>query len=341
MNPPTLKDVAREANLSVTQVSRALNDHDDVAPTTKDRARRVAAELGYVPNLHARRLQDPAHGAGVIGIILDGDSLRFSDPFFGDLLTAMVTAAAHHGLQLQLSTPPLDADPVSLYEDAVRHRRVDGFVLVRTLVDDPRVDFLADRRAPFVTFGRPANVADHAVVDSVPGSLGPAVDHLVALGHRRLAFLAEPLRYAIGAQRLTSFADAVDGVDEELQDPIVVVAGFHEEDGFAAATELLTDSNPPTAIVAVNDLLALGALRAAHDLAILVPEDLSIVGFDDIGAAALVRPGLTTMRQPASEVGTMLIDELVPLLRAGAPARRERAVVPSLVVRESTGPPRV
>ncbi len=336
MNPPTLKDVAREANLSVTQVSRALNGHDDVSSATRELAHRIASELGYVPNLHARRLRDPAHRIGAIGIILDSDSLRFSDPFFGDLLTSMVAAAAQHGLQLHLSTPRPGTDPVTHYEDAVRHRRVDGFILLRTLVDDPRVDFLAGREVPFVTFGRPTNDTGHSVVDVVPDALEPAVTHLVELGHRRIACLVEPLRYAISARRMASFSDAIATAD--LDDSSVVVAGFHEDDGFAAVTELLTGPAPPSAIVAVNDLLALGALRAAATLGVAVPDRLSVVGFDDIAAAGLVRPGLTTLHHSAVDVGVMLVDELLELADSSSNSGRERLVTPRLMVRESTGP---
>lgn len=342
MTRPTLRDIAREAQLSVTQASRALNDHDDVAPTTKELVRRVAAELNYVPNLEARRLQDPLHGSGTIGIILGSESLRFSDPYFGNLLSAMVVEADKHGLQLQLSTPPPDADSTAPYDQAVRQRRVDGFVLVRTLVDDPRVDFLLERNVPFVTFGRTMNSDRHAVVDAVADSLGPAVVHLVEFGHRRIACLAEPLHFAIAAQRLASFSKAIEdaGAFIGLEEPTILVAGFHEDDGLAATTQLLTAPNPPTAIVALNDLLALGALRAAENLGLHVPGELSVVGFDDIGAAGLVRPGLTTMRQPAEDVGAMLVDELVPMLETRSPAKSERLVTPSLVVRGSTGPAR-
>lgn len=341
MTPATLKDVAQKAQLSVTQVSRALNGHDDVSASTRELARKVAAELNYTPNINARRLQDPKHRAGTIGIILANESLRFSDPFFGDLLSAMVLAAASHDLQLQLSTHFAETDPLTPYEDAIRGRRVDGFVLLRTLVDDTRVTFLQENGAPFVTFGQPENGRSHAIVDSVADSLAPVVRHLVELGHRRIACLAEPPQFAIANNRLSSFAQAVEQAPQRAHvTPRVVVAGFHEEDGLAATRELLSGPHPPTAIVALNDLLALGAMRAVHEEGLSVPEDLSVVGFDDISAASLVRPGLTTMRLSAAEVGQLLIDELHPLIEARRSSSRQRLVTPELVVRGSTGPAR-
>ncbi len=343
MSRVTLKDVAREAGLSVTQVSRALNDHDDVAESTKEHARRVAAKLNYLPNLSARRLQDPGVRTGTIGLVLPSETLRFSDPFFGDLLSSMVAEAGRHGLQLQLSTPPIETDLVAPYDTAIRQSRVDGFVLVRTLVDDPRIGFLVERDFPFVSFGRPTAKQNFASVETAPDSFDEAISHLVELGHRRIACLAEPPQFAIADRRLASFRAAISRWDSmtDLDEPTVVVAGFHEDDGVVATTKLMTGPDRPTAIVALNDLLALGALRAAEQLSISVPDDLSVMGFDDISAARLVTPALTTIRQSATTVGATLIEELVPLLESGSPGGSERFIESSLVIRQTTGLPRI
>jgi LacI family transcriptional regulator len=339
----TLKDVARKAGLSVTQVSRALNDHDDVAESTKALARRVAAELDYVPNLVARRLQDPKAKTGTIGVLLAGETLRFSDPFFGDLLSAMVLQAGRSGYQLQLSTPAVD-EPGGLvdpYEQALRHNRVDGFVLVRTLVDDPRVEFLVERDAPFVAFGRPGGAGGFAAVEIGTDGFDSAVEHLRQLGHRRIVCVAEPPQFAMSARRLDSYVAAFDPVaepasaDEEFS---ISVAGFREADGFEAGLELLKGPDRPTAVVALNDLLALGVMRAASELGLSVPGDVSVIGFDDIDAARLITPSLTTVRFSAAEVGAALIDELVPLMAERSNSHRARYVKPELVVRSSTGP---
>lgn len=342
MTRVTLRDVAREAGLSVTQVSRALNGHDDVAEATKEHARSVAAKLNYLPNLSARRLQDPGVRTGTVGLILPSETLRFSDPFFGDLLSSMVAEAGQHGLQLQLSTPPNETDLVSPYDTAIRQSQVDGFVLVRTLVDDPRVGLLIEKNFPFVSFGRPTSKQEFVSVETAPDSFDEAIGHLVKLGHRKIACLAEPPQFAIAARRLASFRGAIDrwSADSDLDEPTVVVAGFHEDDGVLATTELMTGPDSPTAIVALNDLLAFGALRAAEQLSVSVPGELSVIGFDDISAARLVTPALTTIRQSATEVGTSLIEELVPQLASGSPGQGEQFIEPSLVIRQTTGPPR-
>lgn len=342
MTRVTLKDVAREAGMSITQVSRALNDHDDVAAATKEHACRVAEALNYVPNYDARRLQDPHTRTDAIGLVIPSETLRFSDPFFGDLLSAMVVEAGKHGMQLRLSTPLAGTDLLAPYDESIRHNRVDGFVLVRTLVNDPRADFLLDRGFPFVSFGRPESSAGFASVDASPRSFDDVISHLIDLGHRRIACLAEPPQYAIAARRLASFRSAVAShVDGDLiSEPVILVAGFHEDDGLAAARTLLTGQHPPTAIVALNDLLALGTLQAAQELGLDVPHDISVVGFDDIASARQVTPSLTTVHQSAINVGRLLVEELMPLIESRSNETSERRIEAKLMVRNSTGPAR-
>ena len=334
---PTLRDVAREAQLSVTQASRALNAHDDVAETTKERAREAAERLGYTPNLEARRLKAPQTKTHSIGLILTGDSLRFSDPFFGDLLTGLVAEGSARGYELQLSTPVEGSNPLDAYDLAVRRKRVDGFVVVRTELDDPRIHFLVDADIPFVAFGRPEGATGFPVVEPSIDCLQPAVDHLAQLGHHRIDCLAEPLQFNIGAARLRSFQRAV-AIHGDAVTGRVVEAGFHEVSGHKAAMEMLQEEDRPTAIVAVNDLLALGAMQAASDLGLDVPGDLSVVGFDDIAAARMVSPGLTTFHQPARAVAAALIDELVHTVESGSLTGRSGAEIQAdLVIRSSTG----
>ena len=340
MTRATLKDVARASGLSVTQVSRALNGHDDVAETTRALARRVAAELNYVPNHAARQLQDPRLRAGAIGVFIPSDSLRFSDPFFGDLLSAMVIAAGMHGFQLQLSTPPGEsAGLIDPYDAAIRSGTVDGFVLLRAMINDPRVTFLIDRQFPFVTFGRPTNATQTASVDVTNDAFAPAIAHLRDLGHHNIACLAEPPQFAISARRLESFLAALNADPNGVSEPTVLVAGFREDDGHRATMELLMEGpSRPTAVVALNDLLAFGALRAAAELGLSVPGDLSVVGFDDVDAARMVDPSLTTIRQSAADVAAALIEELLPQIETRAPADNERQITTTLVIRNSTGP---
>jgi len=338
MARPTLRDVAAKTGLSVTQVSRALNDHDDVADSTKALARAAAAELRYTPNIEARRLKDPGAAAGTIGVILPNESLRFSDPFFGDLLSAMAAEASENGLQLTLSTSSDDRPPSEPYDLAVRRKQFDGFVVLRTESKDPRIDFLLAHQVPFVAFGRPDGRSGFPAVEAAPECFVPVVKHLTDLGHRTVACIAEPTRFAIGGSRLAAFLNAAAAGGLQIDDENIAESGFQEDAGHDAAMQLLQKPHRPTAIVALNDLLALGVLRAAEELGLSVPGDVSVVGFDDIRSAAQVRPALTTVRQSAIEVGKLLVKELLPAIAAGQVSHRQRWVNPTLVIRDSSGP---
>lgn len=338
MSRPTLRDVAARTGLSVTQVSRALNDHDDVAEATKQLARQAAAELRYTPNLEARRLRDPGARSHAIGIVLPSESLRFNDPFFGDMLAAMVATAADSGFQLSLTTHPHEASPTEPYDLMIRRKQVDGFVLLRSTLNDPRVTFLCESSTPFVVLGRPPGACGFPAVEIDHECFVPVVEHLVDLGHRRVACLAEPSQFALGAARLHSFRHAAATVGLAFDPELVVEAGFHEGSGATAAQLLLERDDPPTAIVAMNDLLALGALDAATRLGVDVPGQLSIVGFDDIPAARQVAPSLTTVRQSAALVGSALVELLLPRIERRDLIHAEHRITTSLVIRESTSP---
>lgn len=334
---PTLRDVARLAGLSVTQTSRALNGHSDVAAATRQRAEVAAQELGYVPNLAARRLKMPDTRAHSIGLVLVS-SQRFSDPFLGDLLTAMADEAAAQGYELQLSAPLADEPPTTSYDRAIRGKRVDGFVLLRATLDDSRAQFLAQRSFPFVTFGRVDGVPEARAVAEAADCLQPAVSHLVELGHRRIGCLVEPLEYSIGAGRYHSFRLAMATCGLEVDDDLVIHSGFHSDTAYQAAGAALDGPDPPTALVASNDLLALGAMRAATARGLTVPDQLSVVGFDDITAAQFTAPPLTTLRYPDRTIGHHLITQLLAVIDdPGGGA--DVFIRPDLVLRHTTAPP--
>lgn len=334
---PTLRDVAELLGLSVTQTSRALNGHSDVALATRQRAQEAARELGYVPNLEARRLKVPDTRTHSIGLVLVS-SQRFSDPFFGSLLTTMVDEATARGYELQLSAPLADEDPTESYRRAILAKRVDGFILLRTTRDDRRAHYLADRSVPFVTFGRVEREQPIATVAEADDCLQPAVDHLVGLGHRRIGCLIEPLEYSIGAGRYESFLRAMGSAGLTATDHHIAPSGFRDDTAFAAAGQLLDRRDRPTALIAANDLLALGAMRAAAARRIDVPGDLSIIGFDDIDAASFSTPPLTTLRHREGAIGRELVNRLLATL--DEPDLVDEVLLrPELVVRGTTAPP--
>lgn len=331
----TLREVAKEAGLSVTTVSRALNGHDDVAEETKQAVRSVADSLGYAPNLNARRLK--TERADAIGLIIPQETLRFSDPFFSDLLSGIVEQSSQHGIELTITTP-LSSDGIeAMYTSYIRSRRVDGFILVRVEQNDSRIRLLQKLDFPFVAFGHTAEDNAFPYVDE-DGRAGikTAVSHLATLGHTRIAYITEPLHLAKSIARLQGFKEGMAENGLTAVPDLIIQANFRQRSGYASTQELLQLDNPPTAIVAANDLLALGAITAVREHGLIVGQDISITGFDDILLAEYADPPLTTLHQPAHKLGMLLCQSLIQVINKEA-HNPHTVLVPDLIIRDSTG----
>ena len=339
INRPTLRDVAEVAGLSVTQTSRALNGHSDVAAATRNRALEAAKQVGYRPNLEARRLKMPDTRSQSIGLVLSSPDQRFSDPFLGVLLTAIVAEAAIHDFELQLSTP-VDHDGIlTLYERAIQNKRVDGFILLRVASEDSRVQFLLDKAVPFVTLGRPDAHSGFASVSESPGGLQAVVAHLAGLGHQSIGVVGLPAGYAVADLRMAAFHEAMIGHGLQIEPELIVSAGgYYEDDGVESGRRLLERPDRPTAVIAFNDLLAVGVAKAADSLGLTIPGDLSLVAIDDTIMARNVSPPLTALRNPAQEYGRQLVVELLAAVDQGL-HDRNGLVAPELIIRSSTGSP--
>ena len=204
----TLKEIAQRTGRSITTVSRALADYDDVSPETKSLVRRVAGELGYTPNLLAQRLQK--RRSDTIGLILPTFGPRFADPFFSEFLAGVGNMAAEHGYDLLVSTQAPGDREMQVYRQKVQSRQVDGFVIVRTRRQDTRISYLEETGFPFVAFGRTENDLNFPFVDvdSIQG-MRLIAEHLIGLGHCRLACLAPPSDLLFAEQRLNGLRQAL------------------------------------------------------------------------------------------------------------------------------------
>lgn len=335
----TLESVARHARVSRQTISNALNAPHRLAPETLARALAAINELGYRPNQAARSLRtssshligcriEPARD-GINGVVLD----RF--------LHALCEAADHHGYNVLLFAASDDDGEIDGYDDLLRRRAVDAFVLTATHQGDRRTSWLADRGLPFVTFGRPwgEERPRHPWVD-VDGATGTAaaVDHLARQGHQRVAFLGWPTGSGVGDDRHAGWLRAVRsnglpvrGLAVRGEDAVAV--------GHELATRLLGAGHPPTGLVCASDSLALGALRAVTDRGLTPGVDVGVVGFDDTPVAMAVPPGLTSVRQPVEEVAAALVRRLAHILADGTappPGSVGELIAPSLVVRPSS-----
>ncbi|MEM7344629.1 MAG: LacI family DNA-binding transcriptional regulator [Chloroflexota bacterium] len=334
----TLKDLAVHVDRSITTVSRALAGYQDVSPRTRDQVLQAAEELGYEPNITARQLQKQA--TDTIALILpNNNNPQISDPFFSEFLAGIVDQTTRYGLDLLVTTHSPDEDAKEVYLKYIRSRRVDGFIIIRTQRNDARIKLLRDCDFPFVAFGRVETDNEFPFIDE-DGELGirMVVDHLVALGHTRLAFIAEPANLTKAHNRLQGFIKGVTAHGLPLDESLILEGGFRQRAGRLSTLQLLDHPNPPTAIVAVNDLVALGAISAAQEQGLVVGRDVSITGFDDIALAEYTHPPLTTLHLPAHEIGMKICQTLFNVINREPLAEPQVILQPELVVRQSSGP---
>ncbi len=340
--PVTLKDIARKVGFSITTVSRALAGYDDVAAETRRLIVQTAEELGYRPNVLARRLQKQR--TDTLGFVIPTFGPRFSDPFFGELLAGIGNEAAEHDFDLLVSTRPPDTpQEAQAYERLVQGRRVDGVILTRTRSDDARIAYLLEHDFPFASFGRTQIEGTFSCVD-VDGEQGvfDAVEHLLELGHRDIALILPPEDLMFTQYRRLGFYRALEAHGLPARPEWEMHGDLTERAGYTAACHLLGEKQRPTAIVAGNDLMAIGAMRAAREYGLSVGRELSVVGFDDITLAEHAHPALTTVRQPIYEIGVQVCRMLVQILKGSASSSADECqplFEPELLIRQSSGPP--
>jgi LacI family transcriptional regulator len=332
----TLKDIAREVGRSVTTVSRALDDYDDVSPETRALVRRVAAEMGYTPSSLAQRLQKQQ--AETIGLILPTFGPRFSDPFFSEFITGVGNQAADLGYDLLVSTRPPGESELQAYRQNVQGRRVDGFIVVRTRREDARIQYLRESGFPFVAFGRTEGENDFPYVDEdSQHGMQLLAEHLLELGHRRIGLIAAPTDLMFTQYRVQGLSQGLERAGIYLDDRLVRVGDLTQRGGYTQASLLLDLAVPPTAIVACNDLMAFGAMSAAQERGLEVGRDIAITGFDDIPMAEYSHPPLTTLHQPVYQIGEKVCLMLIQRL-AGETLEEEHIILrPRLVLRQSSG----
>ncbi len=334
MTQVTLKTIAEEAGCSITTVSRALAGYADVNEDTRQRIIAIANRLGYQPNLAARHLRSKQ--TQTIGMVIPRTA-HFSDPFFMELLAGVGRRASEHGYDLLLSAQMRSEDEIGAYRRMVAGGRVDGMVVARVMENDRRVTLLQEAGLPFVVSGR-SPVQDYSFID-VDGQEGifRMVTHLVECGHRRIGLVKSPDEYAFTAHRMAGYRQGLEAFDLPYDETIIAAGDLSKHSGANAAEWLLGLPDPPTAIIAFNDMMALGVMAAAQERGLVVGKDIAVAGFDDIPAAAGADPPLTTLRQPIHSIGYQLADMLLRLIRHEPIPDDHVVLEPELIIRASTG----
>jgi LacI family transcriptional regulator len=339
----TIRDIADLAGVSIATVSRVLNDRPDVAPGTRENVLQVVREQGFKRAARAHQgtpLQVPAkERTGSIGLTLP----LVNDAYFGPMLFGASEALYEADMRIVMCPTLHEHDrEVSLIERLMRGGSTDGAILV---LPEERADELLSLRKqgyPFVVVDPREPPPDGIPCVSAMHAAGAkqATEHLLELGHRRIGAIAGTPGWYATEERLHGFRAALASEGILLEPELVVYSDWRTPRGIEAAEQLLALPEPPTAIFAFNDNLAIGVLHAARRRGLIVPEDLSVVGFDDTSQAEIVIPTLTSVRQPLAEMGRMGVSLLLRLLDGQRIEALRLELSTGLVVRESTWLPR-
>lgn len=338
----TSHTVAERAGVSRTTVSFVLNDRDAGIPEeTRARVLRAAAELGYVPSAAAQTL---ARGqARTLGLVVCHAQHLLTDAFLPIVVYGLTQVARERGYRT-LVEPLEDVGAPHAYQELVRAKQIDGLLVLNPRADDRRLPELIDAGFPVVTVGRPPGGHGHSLdVDNVAAAR-EATAHLLRLGHRRVAHLGygSP-RFTTVAERLSGYRAALEEAGAPVEDAYVAFANYSAASGADAMRALLARAGPAqppfTALFCGNDTVAIGAMAALRDAGLRVPEDVAVVGFDDVPMAAFTAPPLTTVRSPLLPMAEAAAHRLVDLVEGLAIAEIATQLPTELVVRASCGAP--
>lgn len=332
----TLKTVASYAGVSYQTVSKVLNGEAKVAPETHRRILEAVDVLGYRPNHIARNMR--VKRSFMIGYSWAQTSPDQMNHILDQFLTSMVREAEAAGYHLLPFPFRAGQEQVDDYRELIDTGRVDGFVLSSINYKDSRIQFLLERGFPFVAFGRSDPELDFPWVD-VDGAAGirQAVEHLLARGHRRIATLAWPEESRVGNDRLQGYFQALQAANIFICSDCLLRGEGTFEVGREMALRLfdLPVEKKPTALVALNDTMAIGAMYAARERGLEIGRDIAIIGFDDAPMVQYLYPPLSSIRQPIAEAGHKCVEILIALMEGRQPIQRQVLLLPRLIVRAS------
>ncbi len=338
----TIKDVAKEAGVSIATVSYVLNNKvDSISESTRQHVLETAKRIGYTPNVTARNLK--LSKTQLIGYAWHEIPTDQVNPIMDRFTYQLAHAAEAQGYHVLTFTHPED-DPAPAYDGLIQMGRVDAFVLAAIQQDDPRMKLLHERKIPFASFGRSNASGDAPWVD-VDGEDGvrQAVNYLAELGHRRIAMVGWNDDSSVAIHRQNGFIQAMADLELPIHDEYIVLGENTESLGREALRQWieLPKNQRPTAVFASSDLEAIGVMNEAQDRGLVIGEELSVIGFDDVPMSQHLRPALTTLQQPIAEVAHTLIGMIQRRLKSKKVHHQETCALlkPKLIVRESCGAP--
>jgi LacI family transcriptional regulator len=333
MSSITISDVAKKAGVSPKTVSRVLNEEPFVKDSTRERVLKVIRELGYRPNTLARSLRKQE--TRTIGLVVPNSA----NPFYADVGRGVEAISFDEGYNLILCNSDRNIEKEIMYADLLAQKQVDGIIFAGAWIGD-QVDHIRDLQ----NLGMPIVVVDRNIKDCEIDSVAAdnyqggwlATNHLLELRHKKIGCIAGVPQYTLNAQRLVGYQDAIREAGLLLDENLIYRADFQYEGGYEGALKLLSLEDRPTAIFAANDLMAVGAIRAALDCGISVPDELSVIGFDDIQMGAFVNPALTTISPNNQRMGEIAMRMLLDRIRQKDKPFRSEVLEVALVERQSS-----
>lgn len=335
--PPTILDVAKRAGVAPITVSRVINRSGYYSQETLERVESAVAELGYVPNTLARSLRSKRTQTLAL-VITD-----ITNPFFTSIARGVEDTASDAGFTVIFCNTDESEVEERQYVQVLLQKKVDGILLVPARSSAQSIEFIHKQNTPVVVLDRriPEAKADVVRCDSEGGAYH-LVQLLISLGHRRIAILSGPDRVSTSLDRVAGCQRALDEAGIDAESRLILSGEFTQNSGYNMAIEALAVTPPPTALFAANNFIAIGALRAIRDSGLRVPEDLSLVGFDDLPPTLVTFPFLTVASQPAYEMGQKATELLLNRLNKNISGDYQEIVLPTeLIVRQSSGPARL
>ena len=334
----SLKALSEHLGLTEGTVSRAINDYPDISARTREKVKTAAAKLGYRPNSSARRLA--TGNAECIGYVLPWQTGQISDPFLGQLLDGISEVVSARHWDLTLAVARSARDELAIISRLAQSGRVNGLIISRTQIHDPRIEHMQGLGIPFVTHGRTANSDSHAWFDIDNfAAFREAVAHLVGLGHTRIAHISGPIDYNFAAQRQAGYVRGLLDADLAPDGALQAESDMTENGGYRAMRELLGLGAPPTAVICVSDMVALGAMKAIHEAGWHPGRQISVIGYDGLSLGEHTHPALTTMVQPLQTAGKRIAEMLLAIIDGEDPKDHQELRRATLERRETDGPP--
>ncbi|WP_110112463.1 LacI family DNA-binding transcriptional regulator [Bacillus sp. CGMCC 1.16541] len=332
----TIYDVAKKAGFSSTTVSKALNNYSDVSQKTKQEILRVAAEMGYLPNAHAQSLSTKK--SWTIGVMFsEANGIGMKHPFFNAIIESFRKCAEKEGYDLIFASRNLRNRDIS-YLEHFQYRAVDGIVVICSDSKDAQVQEMINSQLPIIVIDMMDSNCSVVHSDNVLGA-SLAVNYLHSLGHTKIAHIAGDPETDAGAARVKGYTDAMKKLHLPIPEQYLINGGlFSIQEGKQAMKQLLSLSEPPTAVFTAGDHMAIGAIEAVKEEGLSVPDDMSIIGFDDIEMASYITPKLTTVKQDTELIGQRAAELLFNQITKKQKEITSDIIPVELMIRESCKP---